>query len=458
MRKRWKPVVVTVLVILLITGYFVFYYSSWSVQQVPAGVDGLISIDKKRLIRTIGWEYLTHPKRWKWSSGSEDASDTSLTDLVQIPDYCILFRLKEAPADGFCLRLEIKDKPLLLLYLRNQQFKATTIGGGRLLLQNPAYPIQALIAGNEILVSQSGSACEQALIRSADLLFNQHQYIRASQIDSLISHPAHLNFWSDGSRESGRAWSLQANYETDSLVLHGNLPWLTVSANPSSAPIASRNLPLRFNLQNGQWFTEHIPELTRSTISRAAGFSIDTVFGLAGIGHQFELTGMHTRTDSSIRISTDDNFNEVRDTLLTPVREPEINWSIYGPKTEEIFHYFLQQDLIDSSTGIALFRPIPLAPVRILSFSRGHIWCGSNWLPIPKETAFSSPGNSPSFELEADLAYWLNEFNPMLKPEQQKWLRNLGRLNLRIIPAHGNEAVSMILKKKQEHLPLFDWY
>lgn len=458
MRSRWKPIVATVLIILLITGYFVFYYSRWSVQQVPAGVDALISIDKKRLIRTIGWEYITHPSRWKGSLGSDNESDTSLTDLLQIPDYCILFRLKEAPADGFCLRLEIKDKPLLLLYLRNQQFQTNTIGGGRILVEHPSYPVQALISGNDLLLSKSGAASEQVLIRSADLLFNQHQYANEAQINAVLSQPAHVNFWSDGTRESGEAWRLQANYKEDSIVIQGSLPWQAPSKGTSANTLSARPIPFRWSIQNSAWFADRLSIAARNELSRSAGFSIDSVFALAGTSHRFELTGIHTRNDSSIQISTDENFNEVRDTVLNTVREPELKWTIYGPKCGAIVQYFSAQHLIDSSSGMPLFRPIPLVPVRIQSFSNDCIWLGSNWLQPTAQEATAATNQSPLFEMEADLSYWFNEFKRVFKPEEQKWFSNLGLLTIRINPAQQQAGFSMTLQKKQEQMPLFDWY
>src|SRR4051812_38726331 len=187
-KKKWAFVI---LCLLLIAGYFKFFYKTYSESAVAGTADCIVAFDVKRITNTVIWNAITTPSQWKKISYSS-SDEINWKDMITIPDYFFIFHCKDQPLNAWYAVLEIKNENDFEKGLVRYHFEKGISQGGLQEYSSADMGMDLIRSENKILL---GNAAEdKAFIRqTAAELFSKKQFIERRSLAKNIQAASHLS-------------------------------------------------------------------------------------------------------------------------------------------------------------------------------------------------------------------------------------------------------------------------
>lgn len=351
-RKQW---LLLVLCILLLAGYFKFFYKTWSNRTVSHNADCVVALDVKRITNTLIWDFITSPSKWKSISFFTSKKELSWEDMVELPDYVFLFHNKGEPLNIWYTVLQIKDLDDFEKGLKQFHFEKQG--------QNEYYSSQAGMAlvrnGTQLLVSNADVNNKNYLQQTATSIFS-NQFIEKDKLRQLVNKKSHAALQVLSPSFNQFITEARINFDknrliaTASIVLPDAVSWPAGKFNYCDTSICVIGC-----MQPQPGMQKLLDSNLRVAVSKAVNFNIDSFFVNTNSKYQLDIEGIHTRIDSAVSYTYDDNFNPVEKKVVNSIEEPVYNFSMIGKGTGDVYRYWYTAGKIESTPEGDLFTPVP---------------------------------------------------------------------------------------------------
>lgn len=345
------------MLVLAVALYYVFFFKTYSEENVLADADHIVVLDVKRIIRTAIWNYITTPSQWKLGSILKKSDEVEWKDMVKIPDYIFVFHVKDQPANAWYAVFETDDPEDFLKGLQRYEFKQSSEGPE---YYSVKHQMQFIQSGDRVLLS-SFSVNSGYLRETASRLFEKKQNANRDQLQKAISAAGHLGWYYWGNEWIAQGWGA-LQFDKNNIEIHSSITL--------QEPVALSNHPFRYAesalisigfVQPPASLYQRLSNRTRDEVSKTIGFNIDSVLLPQNLSYQIEVAGIKQRIDSAISYSYDEQFNQVANVLITKADEPELNLSIEGAGLGAITDYWVRNNILDSTEQGWWFTALPLA-------------------------------------------------------------------------------------------------
>ena len=356
-KKKW---ILLVLFILLVAGWFKFFYKTWTNESVPENADCIIALDVKKITNTLIWNFITTPSQWKsgdWFSSSEEGK-VSWDDMISLPDYVFLFHLSGEPENAFYTVVEINDQDDFEKGLKQYGFEKTATGS----FASSTSGIEFIQRGNSLLIGNAAVKDKKYIQSVASALFSKKDFIVLDSIEKLVKAGSHLAMETRFIKNSFFTgdYPVTGDFNDASFVFStslqtSNLPQLsTNSFRYSDSSLLSAGFT-----QPGTGAKMLLPDSAWTNISKAVNFDLDSFLLPSNHFYQLDITGLYSRADSAVSYTYDDDFNPVEKVVVNKVEEPAYNFIVYGDSVPLIYNYWNTAGKFETSGDSSLFTPVP---------------------------------------------------------------------------------------------------
>jgi len=355
-RKKWALLVVC---ILLLLGYFKFFYKTYSKDVVAKSADYIMALDVKRVTNTIIWNVLTTPSQWKKVSFSSSGG-ISWKDMVKIPDYVFVFHSAGQPANAWYTVLEIKNKNDFDKGLAHYHFEKRTGSNNMPEYFSNELGVEMIQNGNRLLLGNPAMENKDYIRGVANELFIRKQYASRETILKNVDANSHLAFQvlKNGFLQEDAV--VKANFDKHSISIDALLTakkQFSFEANDFSYQPSSL-CALGFT-QPGAALYGLLPGNTKEAVSKAINFNIDSLLLQSNQYYQLDIAGIKPRVDSAISYTYDDNFNPVEKVVVNNVLEPSFNFYVKGDSVSQLYNYWHSSGKLEKTEAGELFIPMP---------------------------------------------------------------------------------------------------
>ena len=356
-KKKWA---LAILSILLLLGYFKFFYKTYSNTVVAKSADCIIALDIKRISNTIIWDIITTPSQWKKVSFSSSGK-ISWKDMLKIPDYVFVFHSADHPGNAWYSVFEIKSKDDFNKGLAYYHFEKRAGSKGMTEYFSKDLAVEMIQSGNRLLLGNAAVEDKQYIRGVAEELFVKDQYTANQTLLKNIEAKSHLAIQLFKNNFLQEDAVIKANFDKNGIVIDASI---TAQKQFGFAEHDFSNSPNSLCVLG---FTQPPPSLYslvtvagREHISKAINFNIDSLLLQSNTCYSLDITGIQPRVDSAISYSYDDNFNPVQKVVLNNVLEPSFHFSIKGDSVNNIYNYWSRNGKLEKTAAGELFIPMPL--------------------------------------------------------------------------------------------------
>jgi len=356
-KKKW---ILLVLFILLVAGWFKFFYKTWTNESVPENADCIIALDVKKITNTLIWNFITTPSQWKsgdWFSSDEEGK-VSWDDMISLPDYVFLFHLSGEPENAFYTVVEINDQDDFEKGLKQYGFEKTATGS----FASKQTGIEFIRNGNQLLVGNAAVENKEYLEQASAALFGKKKFTSKNYLKRVIKNTGHFSLYGP-----------MLKYLLNPVVTHitGNFDGSSVNF---SMPVYTQEFFqfAKFDFQHSDSsmlsmsfsmsypaLKQIIPDSSLQSISKAVNFNIDSLLLPSNLYYQLDISGIYPRIDSAISYTYDDNFNPVEKVVVNKVNEPAFIFTVTGKEVTTIYDYWKRNGQLEYSNDSSMFTPIP---------------------------------------------------------------------------------------------------
>ena len=318
------------------TVYFVFYHQNKTLKYVPENTDILVLVDTKKYTRDYISNYLLHPSQWMKKSRKNNGSASIKETGLKIPGFLQIFHLQNTPLSRWYSIFEIKDKPQLSQYLKQQKF--VSIG-------NDVFKKDLLIlkiAGEKCIIGTSDSAFEEisGFIRSGKKDAQADSFINGSLGSiSFISGPRTRNF---------------------SIDIHENDIEVKNSFNTQNFDQVLSRLKNKVS-----FFDAELDAENKDMIAHLFGVNSSDAAGIEEIQATANLSQVN---DTIITYGYDDHFNEIEKKTIRKIVQPDYHIVLQSMAPEKTIQYFRERKWINNQNQ---FTAIPFQPNHIFKNTTG---------------------------------------------------------------------------------------
>ena len=360
---KWKWLLITTGVLLLMGWYFLFY-KTFSKKNIPANADMVLAIDVKKNVRTLLYYYITNPSQWSLKSIFKIRQDSlpQWKDAVNIPDYIFIFHVEGQPLSALYCRLTLKNEEAFKKLATVFNFTATIKDNGQTAYYSNQLQIAIVKKDDQLLVGSVAAKDALLIDAVAHRLFDKNDFMADSLLANILAPANHFTVWFNKNDFVKDAFILNGNFTNGQLHATGLLQ-------PSKQLVlnqASFNIPDSSLLSIG--FTQPVPEVYHllpakftTNISTAVNFTIDSLFIPQNKKYLLDVTGIISKTYSAVSYSYDDDFNKIQKVVVNKVQEPVFACTVFGEAPAQIFNYWVANKNIEPVNGGYLFTPIPFA-------------------------------------------------------------------------------------------------
>jgi hypothetical protein len=437
---------------LLLAGYYKLFYKIWSNKTVARNADCIVALDVKRVTNTIIWNILTTPSQWNkisfFSSGKK--GKLSWDDMVKLPDYIFVFHPANQPSNAWYTVLEINDKDDFAKGLQQYQF----IKRGSNEYYSTALGIEFIQHGNQLLVGNLAVVNKQYIQQLADELLVKKQCIANDQLEQNIKAASHLS-----------VQLIKNNWLQEDHIVNMNFDKESIMIDAAVTPYHSVNLvSLNFSYSDSSLctlaFTQPQPDIkillhdsVRKRISTAVNFDIDSVLLQSNQAYQLDIEGIHSRIDSAISYTYDDNFNPVEKAVVNVVEEPALHFSVLGDSIRTIYNYWSNAAKLEKTANGDWFTPLP--------FAKSYCTVNSEKQLIVSTANFktSQPQHNEEciFLLQLLLTKIPASYMKYLPDQLIKATANIESVKAVVKNEKGQLVLHVRLNKKKNDLPIIEW-
>ncbi len=446
-KKRWALVL---LLALLIFGYIKLFYKKIDYSAVPKSADYIVALDVKKITNTLIWNVITTPSQWDLSFSKSSTSDTiEWKDLIQIPDYVLVFHVKGQPIGTWYALLEIEDDNDFTKAMQQRQF----IQQDSTHYSNAALGISLLKKDKQIIITNIIDASNRNLNDVHKELLVQKSYVSKEIIDKIAKAKSHLAIYLSPNKFLEKDCIATANFDKEKLKINcfftPNAAFSFEENNFSCAPNSLFNLalsqppPALYGLMN---------DSLKNSISKAININIDSLLLPSNRYYQLEITDIMPRVDSAISYTYDDDFNKVEKVVVNNIEEPSFNFTVAGDSASKVYNNWLNNDKMEVTDKGNLFRVIPFA----------KSYCSlKNASRLDISTSTYAPDAS---QKKVSAIFYVNLLLTKIPISLIKYLpdaiqnitKNLQYLNIILQKEKDGINLHLVVQKKANNLPLVD--
>ncbi len=353
-KKRW---VLLLLIGGLVFGYIKLFYKKLDLTAVPKSADSIIALDVKRITNTILWNIITTPSQWKISSNKSKKSDeVEWKDIIDIPDFVLLFHIKEQPITTWYTLLKIKNEENFTKGLLQQHF----VQQDSSLFLNLALGILLYKKEGKILVTNWATATKRDVAKVVDELFVQKEFIAKETLTKILNANSHVAMHFNANKFFGKDGIVSANFDKGRIEIKGTLtPNNQLDFKENNFTYSANSLLTIGFTQPTASVYGLINDTLKTNISKAMNLNIDSLLLQSNRYYQLDITSILPRIDSAIAYTYDDDFNKVEKVVVNNVEEPAFHFSIVGDSISTIFNNWQLDKKIEQTNNGNLFLPIP---------------------------------------------------------------------------------------------------
>jgi len=352
-KKRW------LLLILLLVSLFAWYklfYTTYSKEAIPASADAIVTVDIKKITRTILWQYISHPSEWKVGSlfSSKKDSLPSWKDIVNLPDYLFAFHAKNQPASSWYLLLDIKNKKDLINGF--SRYQITKVNDS--IFQNKKLGLLFLVKGEKLLLSINSQDGVDNLQQIADEIFSKKQFLAKEKIGELVAKNNHVSAVIEPNAFLKTAAELSANLDDDGLHIRGNIsPKERLFESQQTLSYSANSL---LSITFAQPSEKLFSLLGKEKISKLLNVNVDSFFAKSNTLYQLDFKGFQKEKDSVISYTYDDDFNQIETVAVQEINQPVFSFSMKGKNTATVYNYLRENAKLEATPKGMLFTAIPV--------------------------------------------------------------------------------------------------
>ncbi len=353
-KKSW---VLLLLIGGLAFGYIKLFYKKLDLAAVPKSADSIIALDVKRITNTILWNIITTPSQWKISSNKSKKSDeVEWKDIIDIPDFVLLFHIKEQPITTWYTLLKIKNEDNFTKGLLQQHF----VQQDSSLFLNTALGILLYKKEGKILVTNWATATKRDVAKVAEELFVQKEFIAKETLTKIVDANSHVAMHFTANKFFGKDGIVSANFDKGKIEIKGTLtPNNQLDFKENNFTYSANSLLTIGFTQPTASVYGLINDTVKTNISKAMNLNIDSLLLKSNRYYQLDITSILPRIDSAITYTYDDDFNKVEKVVVNNVEEPAFEFSIVGDSISTILNNWQMDKKIEQTNNGNLFLPIP---------------------------------------------------------------------------------------------------
>jgi hypothetical protein len=443
-KKRWA---LLILIVLLVFGWYKLFYKTYSVKYIPANADVIITIDKKKIINTLLWQFITTPSQWKFSSGSSKKDSTnSWRNVIELPDYITVFHIRSQPNNAWHTCLPIKNHVKITYFLQQQGFK--NVSGNE--FSHEGNNLFATIKEGILVISSIANADKSLQTSVIESLFTTKKTITEAQFKKLTaskSHVAGLFLKNSFLQEDA---IVKANFDKQKIEI------LTTLQPKQQFSFTENN----FTFSNSSLFNLHLSQpnaaaynlldnITKEKISKALNFNADSFFLPSNKTYQLQIDKFINRVDSAISYTYDDEFNKIEKVVVNNVQEPFYNFTVTGDSINNIYNNWQKNKLLETTPQGNLFTPIP--------FVKSYCTISSNQL-IVQPSNYKASSTNTNFKgiayMQLNIADVPSNLLNYLPDEIKKGITNLQSLLITAEQKDKAVDMKMLVSKKKNDLSI----
>jgi hypothetical protein len=352
-KKRWA---LLLFILLLLFGWYKLFYKTHTVKYIPQSADAIIAIDKKRIINTLIWQFITNPSQWKISSSSKKDSSISWKKVIDIPDYVTPFHITNQPNNVWHICLPIINSIKINYYLLQEGF--TNLSGNEFI--NEDKTLLATIYNGILLISTANKANKLLHDAVVNELFTQNKFATKEVFENLMNTKSHAALYIAKNNFLQEDAIVKANFNKEEINISSVLqpqPFYTFTQSDFNFSTTSL-----FNLH----FTQPSPQVfnlldsaTKSKINKALNLNADSLFLATNKSYHLQINKFINRVDSAITYTYDDDFNKIEKVVVNNVQEPVYNFTVTGSSVNNIYNNWQTNKLLEATPLGNLFTPIP---------------------------------------------------------------------------------------------------
>jgi len=355
-KKKWG---ILILLIILLAGYFILFYKTYSVNTVPKTADCILALDLKAVRNTIIWNTITSPEQWKKISFSSTGK-TSWKDMVVIPDYVFVFHVAGQPLNAWYTVLEIKDKQQFKKGLANYHFEQQSDSNKFPVYVSKELGVAFVQDANRLLVANPAVKDKNLIKLVSEELFSKKQYISNDVLVKNTNTGSHLTVQITPGHFLKEPAIITADFDKNSIVVDGTLsPQKDFAFSENKFSYPGRSLCATGFVQPSASTYSLLPASAKASISSALNFDIDSLLLPGNAYYNLDITGIRSRVDSAVSYSYDDNFDPVEKVVLNNVWEPSFCFTTFGKNTKNIYDYWNRNGKLEQTATGELFIPMP---------------------------------------------------------------------------------------------------
>lgn len=354
-KKKWA---LLVLVILLLLGYFKFFYKTYSEKVVAGSADYIAALDVKRITNTLLWDLITTPGRWKIGKlFSKKIRELNWQDMLELPDYILAFHVKDQPANAWYMQLEIKDETDFEKGLTHFEFEK--ISSNEYISKK--YAVHFLRHDNKVLVANAAVKNRNLIKEVANELFTKKSFISKPVLSKAIRAKSHLAVFIAANGLLQEDGMIKANFDKEKIEISSMItPGKQYYFTESGFKYNSKSLGFLGFTQPPATALALLEKDLKEKISTALSINTDSFFRQSNTSYSLNLAEIKTRADSAISFIYDEEFNKIEKVVVNNIREPSFDFGITGSNVSGIYNYLQQNNKLENTGSGDVFLPMPL--------------------------------------------------------------------------------------------------
>lgn len=442
-----KRTALLILIVLLVFGWYKLFYKTYSVKYIPVNADAIITIDKKRVINTLLWQFITTPSQWEFSSSSSKKdSSISWKKVIELPDYITAFHISNQPNSAWHSCLPIKNHVKITYFLQQQGFK--NISGNEFV--HEGNNLLATIKEGMLIISSVNIANKSLQTSVIESLFVAKKTIAEEQFKKLVAAKSHVATLFTANTFLQEDALVKANFDKQKIeILSTLLPKQKFSFTETNFSFSNSSLfNLKFSQPNAAVYNL-LDNTTKEKISKALNFNADSFFLPTNNTYQLQIDKFINRIDSAISYTYDDEFNKIEKVVVNNVQEPIYNFTLTGDSVNNIYYNWQKNKLLETTPQGNLFTSIP--------FVKSYATVNGNQLIVQPSNykATSSNANFKGFAyMQLNIADVPTNLLNYLPDELKKGIANLQNLVITAEQKDKVVEVKAVVSKKKNDLPI----
>lgn len=431
--RRW---IFLLAILFLVFGYIFLFYKKYDNTSVPGSADIVAVVDIKNVARSYLKEFILHPSRW-FSTGRKRERELNWRKIFVLPDYLCFFHCAGQTADKWYLRLQIKNRKkfneaLELFHFQRRDF------GERILYSSSELGIHFFVErDNVILASYPCSATDISKVEMD--LFSNHKFLSGALARSFVNTDHHGVLLFRNGRYFSKPGSIGIDVKGAEVNLVGAI-FPKAKINPQAIPVSKSPRDV-LNLSLAPIPSAYLNFFSDSMVhkwSQLVGLPVDSLFLNDRYSWTLTLHGFRQRADTAISFELDENFMEVKKSILIHSTEPVMELVANGEEAGKILSLMQQRGMLENEMGRLRFTGFPLWPLFVSGSTNKFILGNYENPPIH----FTNKLEVGSLEIyPSRIPDSLFRFIPDgIRP----WFRHTGSISLQLKPS-GN-AVMVIGK------------